>query len=89
MCRQPRGIRRVETEFTGCELELDKTMSARLCAKVFCLCLQFKEEFNTEKKIAANLKPRDESPDWLIQEAEETKKGLFKLMSVSAPVLYW
>lgn len=49
-----------------------------------CVYLQFKEEYSTEKKIAAALAPRPDSPDWLKKELDDTKKGLFKLMSVRA-----
>ncbi|GAQ80801.1 4-alpha-glucanotransferase [Klebsormidium nitens] len=45
------------------------------------MCYEFKEEYSTEKKIAAALTPRPDSPDWLKKELDETKKGLFKLMS--------
>ncbi|KAL2630387.1 hypothetical protein R1flu_015073 [Riccia fluitans] len=44
------------------------------------LCYQFKEEYNTEKKIAAALKLREGSPQWLMNEAEETQKRLFQFL---------
>ncbi|KAG6552731.1 hypothetical protein Mapa_005678 [Marchantia paleacea] len=44
------------------------------------LCYRFKEEYNTEKKVAASIQLREDSPQWLIQEAEETRKGLFDLL---------
>ncbi|CAM6114987.1 unnamed protein product [Calypogeia fissa] len=44
------------------------------------LCYEFKEEFNTEKKVLAAVQPRDDAPEWLLNEAEETKNGLFDLL---------
>lgn len=41
----------------------------------------FKEEYNTEKKIAASLKPREGSPDWLAKEMADTKQGLISLLT--------
>ncbi|CAK9278762.1 unnamed protein product [Sphagnum jensenii] len=46
------------------------------------LCYQasFKEEYNTEKKILAAIKPSEGSPDWVVRESEEIKAGLFDLL---------
>jgi hypothetical protein len=47
---------------------------------------QFKEEYNTEKKILAVIKPSEGSegsPDWVVRESEEIKAGLFDLLHVS------
>jgi hypothetical protein len=44
---------------------------------------QFKEEYNTEKKILAVIKPSEGSPDWVVHGAEEIKAGLFDLLHVS------
>eukprot|EP00897_Mesotaenium_endlicherianum_P007076 jgi/Mesen1/6397/ME000329S05559 len=46
------------------------------------LCYKFKEEFNTEKKILADLaKGGENSPDWLKEETLALQKGLFDIMS--------
>jgi hypothetical protein len=53
---------------------------------MICCCLafkQFKEEYNTEKKILAAIKPSEGSPDWVVHESEEIKAGLFDLLHVS------
>ncbi len=53
---------------------------------MICCCLafkQFKEEYNTEKKILAAIKPSEGSPDWVVCESEEIKAGLFDLLHVS------
>jgi hypothetical protein len=47
------------------------------------LCYQFKEEYNTEKKILAAIKPSEGSPDWVVRESEEIKAELFDLLHVS------
>jgi 4-alpha-glucanotransferase len=50
---------------------------------MICCCLafkQFKEEYNTEKKILAAIKPSEGSPDWVVRESEEIKAELFDLL---------
>ncbi|CAI5501118.1 unnamed protein product [Closterium sp. Naga37s-1] len=43
------------------------------------LCYRFKKEYDTEKKIVAAVEPREGSPEWLEEEAKETRKGLLSL----------
>ncbi|KAL3688287.1 hypothetical protein R1sor_014596 [Riccia sorocarpa] len=43
------------------------------------LCYKFKEEYNTEKKIAAALKVGEDAPEQLVKEANETRKRLLEL----------
>ncbi|GJP48467.1 hypothetical protein CLOM_g7745, partial [Closterium sp. NIES-68] len=43
------------------------------------MCYRFKKEYDTEKKIVAAVQPREGSPEWLEEEAKETRKGLLSL----------
>lgn len=49
--------------------------------------VQFKKDYNTEKKIVADLDSRNGSLPWLADETEKIKKGLFDLMHVSSQAL--
>eukprot|EP00850_Spirogloea_muscicola_P021448 SM000249S08259 [mRNA] locus=s249:4308:11977:- [translate_table: standard] len=44
------------------------------------LCYKFKPAYDTERKIDWALKPREGSPEWLVQENEHVKKALFGLL---------
>ena len=47
------------------------------------LCYQFREQYNTEKKVLAATTPIEGSPEWMVEEAEEDQAGLFDLLHVS------
>eukprot|EP00850_Spirogloea_muscicola_P013966 SM000097S24819 [mRNA] locus=s97:544160:552835:+ [translate_table: standard] len=44
------------------------------------LCYKFKPAYDTERKIDWALKPREGSPEWLVQDNEHVKKALFGLL---------
>lgn len=49
------------------------------------LCYQFKEEYNTEKKIISATTLKDNASSFAIQEAEADRTRLFDLLHVYSP----
>ncbi|GBG70561.1 hypothetical protein CBR_g6687 [Chara braunii] len=43
-------------------------------------CYEFRDDYNTEQKIASALRCKENSPDWLEKELAQTKEGLLELL---------
>ena len=81
-------FQRLSTPYVRCHILIRKFGDrwAEIASKYFDefehLCYQFKEEYNTEKKIVAATTLEDDAPEEDVTEAEADQAQLFDLLHV-------